>query len=160
MGFTVCHPNKMIFGQKIFWIPLTSAARAIAEMRFSSVQFVHLAHPRPVPWSTVFDAFCSLLIVPIVPYSEWLSRLEESQAITTAPTEAPIEALQNNPALRLIGFFRSDVIGLASTKGISLSLDEAQKASETLSVDKLAQLGIEDVKRWVDYWRSTGFIFK
>jgi thioester reductase-like protein len=158
----VCHPDIMIFGQKISWIPLTSAAKAIVEMRFSSAQFVHLVHPRPVPWSTVFGAFCSLLAIPLVPYSKWLSRLEgSSQAITTASAKAPTEALKNNPALRLIEFFRSDVMGLASAKGIPLlSLDEAQKASETLRGDKLAQLGIEDVKRWIDYWRSTEFIVK
>ncbi|KIM78762.1 hypothetical protein PILCRDRAFT_10982 [Piloderma croceum F 1598] len=142
--------------QKVSWIPLAGAAKAIAEMRFASAQFVHLAHPRPVPWSTVFDAFCSLLTVPLVPYSEWLSRLEESGQ--SASAKAPMEALQSNPALRLIEFFRSDVMGLASAKGIPLSLDEAQKASETLRVDNLAQLGIEDIKRWIDYWRSTGFI--
>jgi hypothetical protein len=48
-------------------------------------------------------------------------------------------------------------MGIASARGISLlSIDEAQKVSETLRGDNLPQLGIEDVKRWLDYWRNMG----
>jgi len=141
---------------------LAIAAKAITEMRLSSAHFIHLTHPHPVLWSTIFGAFCGLLAIPIVPYSVWLSRLEASgQATTTTSAKAPMDALQMNPALHLIEFFRRDVMGLASAGGIPpVSLDEAQKASETLRGDKLVQLGIGDVKRWVDYWRSTGFILQ
>ena len=132
-----------------------SAARAIAEIRHSSSQFVHLAHPRPVPWGTIFDAFSALLGVPLVPYSEWLARLEESGKVIVAAREKN-DDLQNNPALRIIELFRTDSMGIASARGLSLlSIDEALKVSETLRGDKLPQLGIEDVKRWLSYWRST-----
>ncbi|KIM81777.1 hypothetical protein PILCRDRAFT_8450 [Piloderma croceum F 1598] len=148
--------------QKISWIPLAIAAKAITEMRLSSAHFIHLTHPHPVLWSDIFGALCGLLAIPIVPYSVWLSRLEASgKATATTSAKAPIDAFQKNPALHLIEFFRCDVMGLASARGIPpVSLDEAQKASETLRGDKLVQLGIGDVKRWVDYWRSTGFILQ
>jgi hypothetical protein len=134
---------------------LTSAGRAIAEIRHSSSQFVHLAHPHPVPWGTIFDAFSALLGVPLVPYSEWLARLEESGKATREKNDD----LRNNPALRIIELFRTDSMGIASARGISLlSIDEAQKVSETLRDDNLPQLGIEDVKRWLDYWRNMGLL--
>jgi hypothetical protein len=108
-----------------------------------------------VPWGTIFDAFSALLGVPLVPYSVWLARLEESGKATREKNDD----LRNNPALRIIELFRTDSMGIASARGISLlSIDEAQKVSETLRDDNLPQLGIEDVKRWLDYWRNMGLL--
>ena len=141
--------------QSISWIPSTSAGRAITEIRHSSSWFVHLAHPHPVPWGTIFGAFSALLGVPLFPYSEWLACLEESGKATREKNDD----LWNNPTLRIIEFFRTDSMGIASARIISLLLiDEAQKVSETLCDDNIPQLGIEDVKRWLDYWRNMGLL--
>jgi hypothetical protein len=113
-----------------------------------------------VLWGTIFDAFSALLGVPLVPYSEWLARLEESGKATVAASGTEKnDDLRNNPALWIIELFHTDSMGIASARGISLlSIDEAQKVSETLRGDNLWQLGIEDVKRWLDYWRNMGLL--
>jgi hypothetical protein len=148
------------FGKLVEWVPSVAAAKAVTEMRCSSAQIVHLAHPRPVLWSTLFEAFSDTLNIRLVPFSEWLARLERSrEALTTASAEEEAKAIRNNPALQLIHFFRA-VYSKEATGLPSLSLDEAKKASETLRDDNLCPLSVVDVELWVSYWRRTGSLPK
>ncbi|KIM81361.1 hypothetical protein PILCRDRAFT_821447 [Piloderma croceum F 1598] len=141
--------------QLVEWIPSAIAAKAVTEMRRLSTRIVHLAHPRPISWSTLFEAFSDTLNIPLVPFAEWLARLEKSrEALATASAEEEAKAIRNNPALRLIEFFRG--ISSHEATSLSLSLDEAEKASETLRDENLSQLSVADVKLWVSYWRGTG----
>jgi len=143
-------------GKLVEWIPSAIAVKAVAEMRCSSAQIVHLAHPRPVLWSTLFEAFSEILNIPLVPFAEWLARLEKSrEALATASTEEEAKAIRNNPALQLILFFR-DVFSKEAMGLPSLSLDEAKKASETLRNENFCPLSVADVELWVSYWRRTG----
>ena len=129
-------------------------------MRRSSAQVVHLAHPRPVLWSTIFEAFSTILNIPLVPYTEWVARLEKSgEVLATASAEEEATAIRNNPALRLIEFFRGISMDVDPSKEMglpSLSLDEAKNASKTLRDEKLCPLSVADVKQWISYWRGTG----
>lgn len=149
----------------ISWVPSAVTAKVIAEMRQSSALVVHLNHPRPVLWSSLFESFSSTLGIPLVSYAEWLSRLEkEAQAISGLSAEAEAAAIQSNPALRLISFYRrASMNGGSSMEAMGtqiLSLEDAKKASVTMRDENLKQLGSENVKRWLAYWRSTGFLSK
>jgi hypothetical protein len=84
--------------------------------------------------------------------------LEKSRkAFVTANAEVEANAIRDNPALRLIDFFR----GLSTEadirkETIRLSLDQAKKASQTLRDENLRQLGVSDVNQWDGYWKSIG----
>lgn len=45
-------------------------------MRNTDVLVADLVHPTPISWNTVFKRFSELLDVPLVPYAEWLQKLE------------------------------------------------------------------------------------
>jgi hypothetical protein len=140
----------------VAWIPSAIAAKAVTEMRRSSARIVHVAHPRPISWSTLFEAFSDSLNIPLVPFAEWLARLEKSrEVLATASAEEEAQAIRNNPALRLIEFFRS-ISSHEATSLPNLSLNEAKKASETLRDENLSPLSVADVKMWVSYWNGTG----
>ena len=118
----------------------------------------NLVHPKPVPWNDVASAFSYALNVPLVSYKEWLDALE-SKLIETGIGAAQVEkAFDEVPALRIIDFFRAakmspdrEPIGITR-----LASDKAQAASKVLR--EAADLGNKDVKKWIAFWRRTGFL--
>lgn len=124
---------------------MDTAARAIVDFRSSNAQYLHLAHPDPVPWNTAMGAFASLLKVPLVSWDQWLSELLKD---SIKP--------DNNPAALLADFFcESPPTGMENREGHgmpALDLKEALKASPTLSDPCLPRVGPVDVERWVDFW--------
>jgi len=135
----------------IAWISLDTAARAIVDFRTTDAQYLHLAHPSPVPWNTVFDTFSSLLNVPLVSWTEWLSKLEKDNSTP-----------QTNPALHLLDFFRGcSPVGLENREALGipfLDISEALKCSSTLSDSSLPRVAREDAEGWVAYWRSKNLL--
>jgi len=140
----------------VSFLPLHIAASALIELRHTSREFVHLVHPRPVPWTAVNEHIADALDVPIISYDKWLHLLQVS------PTTD--EALHRNPAIHLVGFYRVSAIpkdtrrveereamGLAMYKTMGTVAD-----APSLSPENLKQLGKEDVNRWIGYWRSKG----
>ena len=147
------------------WIPLDLAAKAVIDFRAagatSSTTIAHLVHPRPTSWTLLAKAFATELSVPLVPFSEWLQKLEQSGKNKTN-NHVEVEDMRRIPALRLLQFFRS----MSSKVGDSgtalgfprLSCENAVQLSSTLSKPAIHQLGEKDVKKWLEYWRSVGFI--
>ncbi|KAI0746390.1 acetyl-CoA synthetase-like protein [Daedaleopsis nitida] len=137
------------------FIPSYPAAGALVEMLETTSPVVHLVHPHPVKWHTLMNPIAEELKVPLVSYDEWLMSLEKC-AVEGTPGE--VDAMRSNPALRLLDFFR--VQGSARTPGptetLSLSTENAEKASETLR--SLPVLGAEDSQRWMKAWRASGFL--
>ena len=127
------------------------AARAFVEMRSSPKSILHLVHPHPVSWHDLVAPVAQELGVPLVPYTTWLAALEGS-------AEGKEDAARENPALRLLDFFRSfaqrnekPLLGLWQ-----LETKQAVEASETLA--RMPQLEEVDVRRWVAAWRTSGFL--
>lgn len=140
-------------------------AKVIAETRHSTALVTHLTHPRPVQWSSVFSAFSSSLDLPIVPYSEWLHRLEKrTSELVGSSAEVEAAAYSEIPALKLMDFFIGAAGGNKDAKHVVavglqlLSLDEAKKASLTMRDENLQQVGQKDVQKWLEYWSSTSFL--
>ncbi|KAF8578531.1 acetyl-CoA synthetase-like protein [Ramaria rubella] len=135
----------------IAWISLESAARAIFDFRSSRSQYLHLTHPHPVPWTTVFNVFASMLHVPLVPWDEWVKRLETD---TTGP--------EGNPALHLLNLFlRASPKATEGREALGpplLDLTEALKGSPTLANPSLPRISKADAEGWVKYWKSVGFL--
>ncbi|OAX35330.1 acetyl-CoA synthetase-like protein [Rhizopogon vinicolor AM-OR11-026] len=128
---------------------------------------VNLVHPRPIAWKTlmrpVADAIFERKItgspLPLVPFSEWLVKLESS---TKGASE---ETIKRVPAIKLLDFMRfisrSDIAIRASGE---MSLEAggftpfstivAQRVSPT--VKELEPLSAADARLWVDYWSAVG----
>lgn len=134
-------------------------------MRNSSYTTLHLTHPRPVSWSSIFQHFATSLRVDLVPLHEWFSRLEASAY--SASDEAQVEMFKKNPALLLLDTYRG-YVGYAESSAAapdkdavglpSLETAKAVEVAPSLREENLAELGKEDVERWMSYWRKNGFI--
>src|SRR6266852_5906907 len=101
--------------QTVAWITAPDAAAALLEMSridpAPDAHTLHIVHPRGVPFNTLIASAASSLNVPLVPYSEWFSKLSEEHK-TQSYSETNLEKAQvTNPALRLLGFFQSARIG-------------------------------------------------
>ncbi|KAJ6472708.1 hypothetical protein C8R47DRAFT_1295530, partial [Mycena vitilis] len=144
-----CIPND---SRNISWIPVHTAAAAIVDfLDAPEAKLLHLIHPNPVPWLNIASVIANDLGVPLVPYADWLTRLENA-----AKTEKPFRAP------RLLGFFQSADRHTSEEHNAfgfpKLEMSNALKASKTLrsATSPTYWLGEEDVKKWMGYWRSVG----
>ncbi|KDQ07647.1 hypothetical protein BOTBODRAFT_180516 [Botryobasidium botryosum FD-172 SS1] len=146
----------------ISWLPLSAAATAIVEMRNSPYTTLHLCHPRPVPWSSIFEHIAASIGAKTVPFPEWFSRLEGS---VDAGSEVQVEQIKENPALMLLETYRAFASGVGpdlpfrdATGSPMLETSKAVEVAPSLREDKLGRLGKDDADRWLAYWRKTGFL--
>lgn len=125
---------------------------------------MNLAHPLPIPCADIIAVFSQELSLPIVPYEQWVQRLDGFIANSSSNNEDHSSQLAKDvPAATIIGFFH-DVLQAASSgkedgeaMGIArLLVEEAVKGSMTLRAAR--KLGPDDVRLWLDYWRKVGFI--
>ncbi|KAI9058948.1 acetyl-CoA synthetase-like protein [Trametes sanguinea] len=143
--------------QKVSWIPGYESAKAFVEMRSSSEPFLHLVHPRPVPWHDLIAPIAKELGVTLVPYPEWLSALEKSVGGKDGMTD--VKLMKANPALRILDFFKALKMGEPDREPLGivyLSTEKATKASETLA--NLPLLNAESARGWLAAWKDSGFI--
>ena len=145
----------------ISWLPIEVAATALTDFRNIDSPIIHLSHPYPTKWNDIIKPIANALRVPLVPYSEWLDRLE---ADLGDPSYAGMDALAANPALRLMDMFRAlnndsppsngrDAMG---TPKLSNTL--AIQSSPSLARNGLMPLTEEDALGWLAYWRKKGFL--
>ena len=140
------------------FLPLHVAASAIIELRHTSSSFVHIVHPRPVPWEVVIGHVSDALGVPVIPYDEWLTRLEASPKTD--------EDLHRNPALHLTDFYQAsaapkDIRRAQDREAMGMAMYETTvTAAEAPSLrqSRLTQLGREDVENWIGYWKNKGVL--
>ncbi|KAI0050788.1 acetyl-CoA synthetase-like protein [Auriscalpium vulgare] len=137
-----CFPMR---DQMIYWIAVDVAAASLLDMLGSNEPVLHLVHPRPIHWSTVSEVVAEYLDLQVVPYDKWVAALKNAGEHSTLGT------LEKSPALKLADFFLNSM-----PKAATWSTDKAVTVSLELRVAR--QLGKEDVKRWIEYWKHTGFI--
>ncbi|KAJ2984009.1 hypothetical protein NUW54_g10574 [Trametes sanguinea] len=132
------------------------SAKAYTEMRRSVEPFLHLVHPKPVPWRTVIAPIAEALGVPLVAYDEWVTSLQKS--IDGRGTEEEVELMKANPALRLVDLFK----GLKTSPEreslgtVYLSTQKSTQVSETLA--NLPPLDADRARTWIAAWRRSGFL--
>lgn len=134
-------------------LPLDVAAAVIVQLRNSTSEIVHVAHPYPVKWKTIINHVSTTLGVPLVSYSAWLRKLEHTESTNSAT---------NNPALRLIDFYRAidkvDVTRLEVAGAPKLATIEAREESSVLGNPEIQRVGVKDVQKWLESWRSLGLL--
>ncbi|EPQ49802.1 hypothetical protein GLOTRDRAFT_141659 [Gloeophyllum trabeum ATCC 11539] len=144
----------------VSWLPADVAGASLVEMRRSSAPILHLAHPKPVPWSTVLKPLSEKMGVPLVPYSDWLAKLE---ATISSHAHVAVAQATGNPALRNMDFFRgaekTSTDRELEAMGFPRLVVEVAKR-EAPSLQKVTALGADDVDRWLSYWRAVGFLQK
>lgn len=134
----------------------------------TSSPVLHLAHPNPVAWSTLFAAASRELGgLPLVPYTEWVDRLTQSAHADGRDAEASVQQVTKNPALRILDFFQEAGADADADAGAKegreamgtrrLALDRACCASPTLSGLKSAPLDADNVRSWIAYWKDAKF---
>lgn len=127
-----------------------------------STEIVHLVHPRPVPWASLASVFASMLNVPLVPYSTWLSKLENLVDRKSGSEDVDIELLQKVHALRLLPFFKSLSVhkhdNLEAFAFPRLLVARAMSLSPLMANPDCPRLVDSDVQAWVGYWRRVSLI--
>ena len=110
------------------------------------------------------STFAAELQLPLIPYADWVALLEQSASKAASGEIMPSLNLQ--AGIRLLDVFRSalplnhakramtDAFGLMR----KMHSENAVAASATLQNEHLRQLNSEDVRRWIGYWRSSGFL--
>lgn len=97
----------------------------------------------------------STLQVPLVPYADWLAKLE---ACLSAGSYPEAEDMHQYPALRLLEFFRG-VINREDKEPLGMArLDvmKALRASPTL--ETIVPLNPEWSSKWLQSWMESGFL--
>ncbi|KAJ7894322.1 hypothetical protein B0H14DRAFT_802925 [Mycena olivaceomarginata] len=145
--FVGCLPDD---SRDVSWIPAHSAAAAIVDfLDLPTGKILHLINPKSVPWRTLAAAAAFELGFQLVPYADWLSRLE----IATNVQENTV----TSRATHLLHFFRSlnrKEISQEEAFGLmKVDMVNALSGSEHLRVMDW-QLAGKDMEQWIKYWRS------
>ncbi|KAG2076565.1 putative aminoadipate reductase [Suillus decipiens] len=154
----------------VSWIPPHAISNAILDVAFSEEEppiVMNMVHPRPVVWRALMQPIADALVerkvtghpLPLVPFSEWLEKLESSAKDFNEETMKRIPAIkllnfmraltQADLAIRASGNMASEAVGMNS-----FATAIAQRASPTMK--ELKSLSSGDVAQWVDYWAEMG----
>ncbi|KAG1853273.1 putative aminoadipate reductase [Suillus tomentosus] len=154
----------------VSWIPPHAVSNAILDVAFAEEEppiAVNLVHPRPTAWKTLMQPIADALVerkvttylLPLVPFSEWLEKLEWSAK------DLSEETMERIPAIKLLNFMRSmarsDIAIRTSGEtgseagGMTLfATAVAERVSPTMK--ELKSLSSADATQWVDYWEAMG----
>ena len=166
MNYFLLQTNVALASQSASWLPLHHAAQGILDVGLDRSkpleQTLHLFHPRPTLWTTIFEALSTALEpiagkrLPLVPFSEWLAKLEA----------IPTSEMDKVPGLKLIPFYSAIAKGDAAVRVADSSADreaggqarlmtsKIQRVSETMGA--VPAIGAADAPRWVAYWDRKG----
>ncbi|KAF9034495.1 acetyl-CoA synthetase-like protein [Hymenopellis radicata] len=119
------------------WIPLDIASGAVIDFSRANTS------------KAIFTIIGQELNLPLVPYAEWVRRLEGCSA-----------SVQDVPALKLLDFFKAGLdVQLQGREAIgipALSCEGAIRCSTQLQQSRPIQPS--EVVSWLDYWAQIGFI--
>lgn len=118
-------------------------------MRNSPDPTLHLRHPHPIPWSDMVGPIAQELGVPLVPYEQWLTALKDTSFAV---------GQQENPALRLLGFFDrvKPSKGREPPNVAQLNIEKALKVAPVLG--DLPMLDAAEAQKWITAWKASGFL--
>ncbi|KAL1847203.1 putative NRPS-like protein biosynthetic cluster [Paecilomyces lecythidis] len=143
----------------IDWIPGDLMASIITELsvqdgreRTSPLSVYNLVNPRPAQWSTLLPAVQEHLGGPakvkVVPLSEWVRELEKSATLNHG------YITDDNPAVKLIGFYRSMLKSEENPENTATSLYEVTGLERDSSVARgLQPVSADWLRLWIDQWR-------
>lgn len=117
----------------------------------SSVNTVHLVHPKPQSAKDIFANFGKQLDLPLIPYTEWVRRLEDCSEKHSGDAV---------PGLKLLDFFQAGLEKEAQGYEVGGVPSMACAAGEKSSVHlrQAHRIGPPEVVGWLDYWKTIGFL--
>lgn len=141
----------------ISWMPVDMAAAAMVDFLDCRDTVLHLRHPKPIPWSDMANPLARIIDARVVPYAEWLARLEHEWKAQGIRQISPFL----EPAIRLMDVYRSTCPDdhparpITESNGLfpMLSIDKALRASPTLQDPDLPPIQESDIAAWIRYWR-------
>ncbi|CAE6436771.1 unnamed protein product [Rhizoctonia solani] len=160
----------------ISWLPLDVAANSIIDIcvargvKLASV--VHAAHPSPVAWMDIMTMLSSTIAsrigseVPIIRFDDWNKRVTEAAGSFEGPEN---ERLARFPSTKMQSTVdgmvqadnelrtREDASNAECGGTVRLDISRAEAISESLRL--APELGMEYVRKWVEYWECKG-LFK
>ncbi|KAB8231158.1 uncharacterized protein BDW43DRAFT_313240 [Aspergillus alliaceus] len=131
------------------WCPVNDVAAALGELLLGdqpAYPIYHIENPVRQPWHEMISVLSDALGIPqanIIPYDEWLRRVQEY------PTAS------DNPAARLVDFFQTDFLRM-SCGGMILDTTHSKRHSPTLR--KLGPIDRELVMKYIRAWKDSGFL--
>ncbi|KAJ3926223.1 MAG: male sterility protein-domain-containing protein [Lentinula lateritia] len=152
---TQCLP---ISDQMVSWLDSNTAAQIVIDLHARAKGVLHVVHPIASPWTNIMKPIASMLKLPLVPYSQWLNKLNEMHQQRMANADQ----FADQPALALVDFFALGVQEPRSPLEASgldpvVSISRSKLLSITMA-SHACQLTESDIKKWCTYWQSTGFL--
>ncbi|THV07008.1 acetyl-CoA synthetase-like protein [Dendrothele bispora CBS 962.96] len=133
----------------ISWIPVDYAAHILVNYiradfgSRNSPSILHLAHPNPISWSTIAEGIrAELGNIALVPYAEWLARLEEK-----GPQDTKL------PATRLLPFYRALNTRIGSSGNYEAFGMPRMVIEKGAPTSVLPSLSGDDASRWIRHWK-------
>jgi len=118
----------------------------IAEIRNTPSNIIHITHPKPISLQRIFGRVAQTLGVPIVPFSDWLAKLE---ALATSPEG------NKTTAIALLDTYR--MVDPSATKLMPrMSNENTLRESPTLAAAR--PVTEKDIDSWLSYWKSVSLI--
>lgn len=134
------------------------------------MRYYHVEHPQPVPWLTIFKPLANLLNVKLVPFGEWLRVARDRASSDPQNHFGPPKSTNKTSGkglhdasypqiLRMLSYFELKGSDGAYYMERNLVVN-IEKTFRYLSPShlKVASLNEGDVREWVEYWRSVGFL--
>lgn len=121
-------------------------AQAIVDFRRTSdeLNYVHLVHPKPISWSSIATVLSTELQLKIIPYNIWLEKLEN---------ECSANPQMLNAAF--LPFFQVVTYRDPGNEGFGVpDIDYEYAVQASRALQEAAQVGKEDIRSWIEYWRS------
>ena len=147
--------------QVVHWIPVHTAAQAVAEMRDSLSTYLHVTHPFPISSLSLLRCISDQLHLPLVPLAQWTAKLEAQVHSTPLPSSS---SKLEDPALTLLRHVQRardptaiDAVPPRIFDHVRIVSDEAWFASPTL-YGGVNALGAKDVRLWLRHWREVSII--
>jgi len=145
-------------GKTIRLLPSEASGKALAQILDTKVippvLYLHLVNPTASKWDDIFDCIAKKLDVPLIPYSQWISKLKE--ASTT------VKSVQEHSFLRLLEFYEALNQGSGPEAGEMplCSTEVARSVCPVLNEEELRDVKAEEIQRWIGYWSSLGLLKK
>lgn len=145
--------------QNLTWLPVDTAAAALLETleqdessnpERARTEYAHLVCPTPTPWDAVFGAYAKRLGLPLVPFKEWVQRLE---AFARSWADGAGPGQDAGAGLHLLEFF---------TKGLETGLEDKLSTEKTVARSQVLAaaepVDEHNVDRSLQFWESIGFL--
>jgi len=128
--------------KNVSWIPIYYAAAILVEILDYAPEegqhYVHLVHPHPVTWSSLVDVISRDCGLKVIPYNEWISRLEKT----------------GGPDNHLMSFFQAmNKVSGDNKEAFGLPMVESNWILKKQRPD-IKAIGEADVKMWLNYWKG------